>query len=123
MSNFEDFLKKINDLRKTYGRNPVEENACLTKAATAHMLDMVNMQKLSHTGSSGSRFDVRMLQAGYKFRLAEEKLGFAAEIRAMKNDGLTANANYFAVQMSQKYWGMIKFNPAKQWVLEIINEE
>lgn len=78
MTEFEEFLEKINDLRQSYQLDPVRRNSRLTEAAAAHVRDMTEMEKLSHTGSDGSGFDSRIIQAGYRFRMAEENIAFSS---------------------------------------------
>ena len=60
-----DTVAEINRRRQAYGCPAVEFNQALTLAAERHSKDMATNNFFSHTGSDGSTFSQRIVQAGY----------------------------------------------------------
>jgi uncharacterized protein YkwD len=82
--NFQDnpsFTLLLNDVRSAGGVMELGQNAALTQAASAHALDMVTNNYLSHTGLDGSTPGDRALAAGYNYEYISENIarGFETE--------------------------------------------
>jgi uncharacterized protein YkwD len=71
-----EVLQLTNNLRATNGCGPLTLSTQLTNAALNHSTDMTKMAStISHTGTNGSTFVMRIEQAGYTdFTLAAENI-------------------------------------------------
>mgnify|MGYP001252733796 CR=1 FL=1 len=68
-------LDQTNYYRAQNGCGPLVLQPALTTAAQRHSDDMASHNFFSHTGSDGSNFASRLLQAGYYFSQAAENIG------------------------------------------------
>lgn len=68
-------VRAVNAVRKDAGLAPLSVNRRLTSTAQGHSCDMARRTKMTHTGSDGSSFDVRVARGGYKFSTSYENVG------------------------------------------------
>lgn len=71
----EQVLDQTNRYRAQNGCGPLVLHPTLNAAAQRHSDDMANRNFFGHTGSDGSTFASRMVQAGYYFSQAAENIG------------------------------------------------
>lgn len=69
-----EVLSAVNAERARYGLQPVVYNGLLTRAARAHVEDMMRNNIFSHTGSDGGTAADRARQAGYQYCIVGENL-------------------------------------------------
>ncbi|MBW4532315.1 MAG: CAP domain-containing protein [Pleurocapsa minor HA4230-MV1] len=67
-------LELVNKERAKVGIDPLQLNEQLDRAADLHAQDQANTDTLSHTGSNGSNFDERILDAGYQYSTIGENV-------------------------------------------------
>ncbi len=70
----QQMLDLVNKERSKAGANPLKLNDKLDLAADEHTLDQATNNKMSHTGSNGSKFDDRIKGDGYLFSFAAENV-------------------------------------------------
>jgi uncharacterized protein YkwD len=79
----QNMVKFVNNVREGEHRcgnltfspaGPVRWNPKLEMAALDHARDMAQNDELSHTGSDGSKVDVRIQKAGYRWRVLAENI-------------------------------------------------
>jgi uncharacterized protein YkwD len=63
-----------NQVRAQYRLSPLRFNCRLYGAAQNHTIDMVNMNRLSHTGSDGSSIGIRVKRFGYQYSTVGENV-------------------------------------------------
>lgn len=69
-----DFTQWVNGLRADRGLGPLQMNAKLDRAATAHACDMSVNAFMGHKGSNGSTLRSRLKKEGYGLRTATENV-------------------------------------------------
>ncbi|MBS4048695.1 MAG: CAP domain-containing protein [Alphaproteobacteria bacterium] len=69
-----DILFHVNAARAAQGLAPLQWNARLAEAATAHAADLQRCAKLAHEGCDGNQLPQRAARAGYAFRRISENL-------------------------------------------------
>lgn len=67
-------LRLVNYQRQKRGKQPLSLDLRLTKAAQYHSDDMAKRRKMSHVGSDGSSFGLRIKRTGYRYRAAAENV-------------------------------------------------
>ncbi|MEM1256346.1 MAG: CAP domain-containing protein [Cyanobacteria bacterium P01_H01_bin.21] len=67
-------LRFANYLRQRRGKHPLRLDSRLTKAAQVHSEDMARHKTISHIGSDGSSFGIRIRRTGYRYRTAAENV-------------------------------------------------
>lgn len=70
----QQILDLVNQERAKVGADPLSINQQLDQAADLHSQDQARMDKMSHTGSNGSKFDSRIEAQGYQFSTAAENV-------------------------------------------------
>ena len=70
----QQMLDLVNQERAKSGANPLKLNEKLDKAADEHTQDQANSNKMSHSGSNGSKFGDRLKNDGYLFSVAAENV-------------------------------------------------
>jgi len=69
-------IENINAQRAGKGMPALAPSAQLSEAAQKHACDNAGRNKMSHTGSDGSKFGTRIKRAGYRFGKANENVGY-----------------------------------------------
>jgi uncharacterized protein YkwD len=69
-------VQGINAQRTGNGLTALAPSAQLAEAAQKHACDNAGHNKMSHTGSDGSKFGTRIRRAGYSYRKANENVGY-----------------------------------------------
>ncbi len=69
-------VEGINAQRSGNGLAALAPSAQLAKAAQDHACDSAGRNTMSHTGSDGSKFGTRIKRSGYRYRKANENVGF-----------------------------------------------
>jgi uncharacterized protein YkwD len=82
----QQILNLVNQERAKVGADPLKINEQLDLAADGHTLDQASMNKMSHTGSNGSKMGDRIKDADYIFSSAGENVayGFGDAATVMK---------------------------------------
>jgi uncharacterized protein YkwD len=120
-------VQGINAQRQGNGLAALAPSAQLAEAAQNHACDNARRNKMSHTGSDGSKFGTRIKRTGYSYRKANENVGYgfrdpAAMIKAwMGSSGHRRNileraSRDVGVGMAQgsdgtAYWVMVTAGP------------
>lgn len=77
-SQFAEAMTRVLQLTNYYRQRarlaPLQFNSRLSAAAQAHSNDMASRNSLSHTGSDGSSFSIRLSRYGYRFRWGGENI-------------------------------------------------
>ena len=83
----QQMLDLVNQERAKSGASPLKLNEKLDKAADEHTQDQANSNKMSHSGSNGSKFGDRLKNDGYLFSFAAENVaaGQTDPIQVMKS--------------------------------------
>ena len=68
-------LQEVNAFRMSQGRPPLRLEPRLNRAAHQHSRDMLNTNRMSHSGSDGSDPGQRIARAGYRWRSYRENVG------------------------------------------------
>ncbi|MBR0672742.1 CAP domain-containing protein [Neoroseomonas soli] len=71
----EAVLQEVNAFRRSQGRPPLRLEGRLSRAAQLHSRDMLNHNRMSHSGSDGSDAGLRITRAGYRWRSYRENVG------------------------------------------------
>lgn len=71
----EAVLQEVNAFRMSQGRPPLRLEPRLSRAAQQHSRDMLNANRMSHSGSDGSHAGRRIARAGYRWRSYRENVG------------------------------------------------
>jgi uncharacterized protein YkwD len=69
-----EVAKLTNQVRAQYRLRPLRFNCRLYGAAQNHTIDMVNMNRLTHTGSDGSSIAIRVQRFGYQYSAVAENV-------------------------------------------------
>ncbi|MBU2868878.1 CAP domain-containing protein [Pacificibacter marinus] len=78
-----EVLAAVNAERASYGLQPLVYNGLLTRAARAHVEDMVRTGIFSHTGSNGGTAADRARHVGYQYCIVGENISMGhASIQA-----------------------------------------
>jgi uncharacterized protein YkwD len=67
-------IARINEVRRTNGVQALVPSAVLMEVAAGHTADMASHDRVSHLGSDGADFGLRLKRAGYDALVAEENL-------------------------------------------------
>lgn len=70
----QQILDLVNKERAKVGAKPLKFSEKLDRAADAHSQDQAANNKMSHSGSNGSRFDSRIKDEGFLFSRAAENV-------------------------------------------------
>jgi uncharacterized protein YkwD len=70
----QQILDLVNKERSKVGAKPLKLNEKLDRAADKHSIDQAAHNKMSHSGSNGSKFGDRIKQDGYLFSSAAENV-------------------------------------------------
>jgi hypothetical protein len=70
----QQMLDLVNEERSKAGANPLKLNDKLDRSADAHTLDQAANNKMSHSGSNGSKLGDRIKNDGYIFSFAAENV-------------------------------------------------
>ncbi|MGB3721899.1 MAG: CAP domain-containing protein [Pacificimonas sp.] len=121
---FEDLL---NELRQRHGLSPVSSAEVLRLTARGHSMDMAARAKLSHFGSNGSDFVVRLSHQGYAPSYAAENVAWnqddvagvisdweasPAHRRAMMSADITQfGLSRICSDVREPYWTLIVATP------------
>lgn len=71
-----DMVAGINAQRASGGLAALSPSPQLTEAAQKHACDNARRNKMSHTGSDGSSMGTRIDRTGYRWRKANENVGY-----------------------------------------------
>jgi hypothetical protein len=103
--------KLINDYRHSRGLGPVEINAKLAAAASAHSHDLAQRDTISHEGADGSHPWNRVERTGYPARFTAENVGVGQKSMNQVIDGWRRspphNANLLATNARQMGIAMV----------------
>ncbi|WIA20753.1 hypothetical protein OEZ85_005121 [Tetradesmus obliquus] len=86
----------VNTARRQAGLREISINTLLNTAAQAHSQDQARTQTMSHVGSDGSTFDVRITRAGYRWRAAAENVAAGYSSVQSVFDGWMGSAGHRA---------------------------
>lgn len=79
----EAMLARVNEVRASYGLEPLELDPRLTMAARVHVADMQANNNRSHTGRDGSTYKLRIERTGYLAAESNEAIGWGYKLDRM----------------------------------------
>lgn len=80
-------IRLINDARSAQGKPKLVASEPLTTAAQSQACDMAIHDKLTHTGSDGSKLATRVRRVGYSFRTTNENIAWGQKSPAAAVQG------------------------------------